>query len=87
MRYSFPHYRGKAEFLQPDPKRWRQIEEGMSIKQVVSLLGQPPDDHLQGGKNKKAKNCWYRYGYLSLPFTPHPRTYSLRSIPCGLAAG
>jgi hypothetical protein len=76
MRYAFPHYRGKAEFIQPNPKNWQRIKKGMSIKEVIYLLGKPLDDFLRGGKAKKTKDCYYYYGYLNLPYIPHPRAYS-----------
>jgi len=74
MRYTFPHFNAKPEFVQPDYSKWDAVEIGMARDEVVELLGPPLEDEYHGGK-VSVSDPYYTYGYLQMPLLPHPRTY------------
>lgn len=75
MRYFFPHYESKSEYIQPVPRNWKLIKTGMSYAEVVRILGEPIDDPFRP-KFKEVAHAYFSYGWLDLPFIPGPRTYS-----------
>ncbi len=75
MKYTFPHFTSKPEYIQPDYKKWMAVEIGMSRDEVITLLGSPLDDEYHGGK-AHFDDSYYSYGYLQMPMLPHPRTYT-----------
>lgn len=74
MRFTFPHFTPKPEYVQPDYEKWAAVQIGMSRDQVVAHLGPPLDDKYSGAKSRPT-DPYYSYGYLQMPMVPHPRTY------------
>ncbi len=75
MRFTFPHFTPKPEFIQPDYQKWIAIKFGMSRDEVLTHLGQPINDKYRGGKWRR-EDAYYCYGYLQMPMIPHPRDFS-----------
>ena len=69
-RYTFPHFEMTPEAVQPDYAKWQSVQIGMSLDEVTEILGQPRKDEYLA-----ANQPYLSYGYIQLPFVPHPRTY------------
>jgi len=76
MTYTFPHYESKRECIIPDLAAWRQLSKGMTFAEVSDILGGPISDPLRGEIPKQVKDNYFSYGWIDLPYVPHPRTYS-----------
>jgi len=70
-RFTFPHFEMKPKAVQPPYDKWQAVRIGMSREEVVKILGKPRQDKLFPGTSPH----WLEYGYIQLPFCPHPRTY------------
>lgn len=69
-RFTFPHFQAKPKAVQPDYEKWQEVKVGMRRDEVTELLGQPREDEYL-----PSNSPYLNYGYIQLPFVPHPRSY------------
>ena len=69
-RLTFPHFDVKPKAVQPNYDKWHTVKIGMTRDEVTDILGQPRKDEYFASNSPYAS-----YGFIQLPFVPHPRTY------------
>ena len=60
----------KPKSVLPDYEKWQAVKIGMARDQVIEILGQPRKNGYLA-----ANSPYLNYGFLQLPFCPHPRAY------------